>query len=389
MCTDHSHYFEDGGATYHNRYSSYEAFRGQEGDRWKCRLDVGEIEQKKYQKMYISSYQHAANKKAMVNEEDLSSVKTFEAGMEFIRKYHGYDNWFLQIESFDPHEPYYVPEKYRALYDLGKIDINWPAYMPCDDELDKQTLAKEYASLLTMCDTYLGKILDLIDGYGLWDESMIIVNTDHGFLLGEHNYLGKNWMPLHDEIIHIPFFMHLPNVQAREINQLAGTIDIAPTLLDYFGLEIPENMEGRSLLQVLKEEKVIHDYLIFGTHGGHVSITDGEYVYMKASANAENRPFVECTLMPENQRGFFNAQQLQSAKLVEGDKYSNGLPYLKMEGVSKNNSYIWGDMLLKGVQQDELLHDEAVEVRMKDNLARIMEEVQAPIEEFERLGLKK
>ena len=188
LCTDHSHYFEDGGCTYHNRYASWEGFRGQEGDRWKPRLNVPDIETSKYGKKGISLTQHIANKSAQQEEQDMSSVKTFIAGLEFIEEHRQNDNWFLTIESFDPHEPFYVPDKYRKMYDLPQeINLNWPAYMPVDDDLDIVALRKEYASLMTMCDVYLGKVLDMMDKYNMWDDTMLIVNTDHGFLLGEHN----------------------------------------------------------------------------------------------------------------------------------------------------------------------------------------------------------
>lgn len=114
LCTDHSHYFEDGGATYHNRYNTWEGFRGQEGDRW-IPQDEGMLPSQRnaLSKKGISVQQHYANITRQQKEEDMSSVKTFHAGLDFIKKHADKDNWFLQIESFDPHEPFYVPQRYR------------------------------------------------------------------------------------------------------------------------------------------------------------------------------------------------------------------------------------------------------------------------------------
>lgn len=103
LCTDHSHYFEDGGCTYHNRYSSWQGFRGQEGDRWIPKIGVDIKNTSKYNKKGISAIQHEANKSMQKTEEEMSSVKTFKAGLDFIEKYNSSDNWFLSIESFDPH----------------------------------------------------------------------------------------------------------------------------------------------------------------------------------------------------------------------------------------------------------------------------------------------
>ncbi len=390
LCTDHSHYWEDGGATYHNRYSSWQGFRGQEGDRWMPRLGTEVPELPPYHKVTISVQQHLSNQKAQLTEEEMSGSRTYKAGMEFIDKYHDFDNWFLQVECFDPHEPYYVPDKYRKLYQLAdNVLLNWPAYTEIVDEnIDLLALRREYAALITMCDYHLGLVLDQMDKYNMWEDTMLIVNTDHGFLLGEHDYLGKTIWPMYQEMIHTPCFIHVPGVEPRRVEHLAATIDIAPTLLDFFGLEIPENMEGRSLLKAVRDDEKIHDYVLFGAHGGHTCITDGDYVFMKSSATKENKPFVECTLMPTYQRVFFTREQLEIAKLMPGDKFSNGYPYLKVGGTpAANQSHRWGDLLFDVRDGDDEISDEAIESRLKENLVRILKEIDAPSEEFERMGL--
>ncbi|MFX9665242.1 sulfatase-like hydrolase/transferase, partial [Acinetobacter baumannii] len=68
-------------------------------------------------------------------------------------------------------------------------------------------LRYEYAALLSMCDAYLGKVLDAMDEWDLWKDTMLIVNTDHGFLLGEHDWWGKSLQPFYNEVAHIPLFV--------------------------------------------------------------------------------------------------------------------------------------------------------------------------------------
>lgn len=281
-----------------------------------------------------------------------------------------------------------MPQKYRDMYNLSKeIDINWPAYMPVDDDLDLISLRKEYASLVTMCDYYLGKVLDIMDKYDMWKDTMLIVNTDHGFLLGEHNYLGKKFWPMHQEVIHTPFYIHVPNCNIGRRKALCQTIDIAPTLLDYFNLPIPENMEGKSLLPIVKDDKNIHDYILFGVHGGHVNITDGQYVYMKSSKDETNEPYVECTLMPTNMRSFFKGDDLKNAEFVEGDKFSNYIPYLKVKTKTFMKPYIFGDLLFDIKNGEQLIEDKNIENKMKEEMVKIMKYIEVPKEEFERLGL--
>ena len=329
LITDHSHYWEDGGATYHGRYNSYEFFRGQEGDRW---VPQGEADKTlntcPLNKTNVSAIQHLANRRYLVNEEDMPSVRTVNAGVDFLHHYHDQDSWFLQVECFDPHEPFYVPDSYRKLYDCcdSHKAFNFPAYTFVKDKYTEEEilgLRKEYCALLSMCDAQLGKILDTMDTYDMWKDTMLIVNTDHGFFLGEHDFIGKNVPPMFEEMVHIPFFIHVPNAQCdgERRAELAQTIDIAPTLLEYFGLEPLQGIDGRSILGILKNHQKIHDTVLFGVHGGQVNLFDGRYVYMKSPL--AGKPLYNMTLMPTLMRGFISSEEIDKATFVDGGKYSH------------------------------------------------------------------
>lgn len=68
----------------------------------------------------------------------------------------------------------------------------------------------EHAALSSKCGRYLGRILDLMDEYDLRADTMMIVNTDHGDLLGAHGWWGKNAMPLYNEIAQILLYIYDP-----------------------------------------------------------------------------------------------------------------------------------------------------------------------------------
>lgn len=154
-------------------------------------------------KQGISVNQHYRNRLRQQTEEEMPSAMTVAAGLEFLKEHEKKDNWFLQIECFDPHEPFYVPQKYRELYGLPEEEtLNWPRYgmIPSGNyHKDLQNAAKEYAALMTMCDVHVGKVLDFMDEHDMWKDTVLIVNTDHGFLLGEHDCLGKNFPPIYDD----------------------------------------------------------------------------------------------------------------------------------------------------------------------------------------------
>jgi arylsulfatase A-like enzyme len=130
LITDHQHYWEDGGATYHHRYSSFEFVRGQEGDPWKGVVGHFEVPPKTMAHAEEMWRQDWINRSYFTQEEDMPQAQTFRLGMEFIRKNANADNWFLQIETFDPHEPFFTQENYKALYphDYDGPHFDWPPY---------------------------------------------------------------------------------------------------------------------------------------------------------------------------------------------------------------------------------------------------------------------
>ncbi|MEY8446294.1 sulfatase-like hydrolase/transferase [Enterococcus ratti] len=398
LVTDHSHYFEDGGATYHNRYSTWEGFRGQEGDRWVPRKE-GEKTQFYHplNKSGVSVTQHFANRTRQVNEEEMSSVQTIQAGLTFLENYKNEDQWFLQIECFDPHEPFYVPEKYRKLYEENptKTPYFWPKYGRVTEEITEENLIelqKEYASLISMCDHHLGKILDFVEKNNMWKDTLIIVNTDHGFLLGEHNWLGKNVAPMYEEIIHLPFFINYPSSTIEKSCQvLSQTIDIPATLLDYFEIENRLDMDGKSLLPILrKEDTQLHEWVIFGTNGGHVNIYDGRYVYMRASVHPDNGPITVQTLNFSQMRGFFTKDILDKMVLKEGNRFTNQYPYIELAVSTFIDSYSVGHLLFdlkEDPKQENPLNNPELEKKMMEQLVKMMDQIEAPTSEYVRLGL--
>ena len=399
LVTDHSHYWEDGGCTYHTRYTTSELFRGQEGDRWTPQgcadMSLNTCDKNKTNE---SAIQHLANRTRIRTEEDMPSYQTVSAGLEFMRNYHNRDNWFLQIECFDPHEPFYVPDRYRELYDCcdSHEAFNFPAYSFVDgkySEEDIRALRKEYLALLSMCDAQLGRVLDEMDALDMWKDTMLIVNTDHGFFLGEHDFIGKNFPPIFDEVVHIPFFIHDPRVNkdGQRRSALAQTVDLAPTLLRYFGLAPFEDIDGKDLSPVIIDDTPIHEDILYGIHGGQINVDDGRYCYMRSPVD-KDLPVYNMTLMPTLMRGFMRCEEINQAQWVNGGRYANGNMVLQIPCKTTQGGLLSHSNALYDKQSDphqnHPINDENLENRMAEKMRKAMQRAGAPDWQFERMGLE-
>ena len=273
----------------------------------------------------------------------------------------------------------------------GRFD--WPDYAPVQQsEEEIQEARYAYAALLSMCDEQLGKVLDRMDEYGLWKDTLLIVNTDHGYLLGEHGYWAKNYMPLYEEIVHTPLFIYDPRCgkQGERRKALVQTVDLPVTILNFFGIQVPKRMTGQDLEDTVREDKKIRDGALFGIHGAHVCVTDGRYVYMRAPARKENQPLYEYTWMPARMVGFFSRQELMQAELKEGGRFTGELPVPRIPAQCGIPAFAYGNLLFDLTQdpgQEHPLEDPETEARMCRLLTGLMKQEDAPAEQYERLGL--
>lgn len=400
LVTDHVHYWEDGGLTYHTRYETNELVRGQEGDQWKGQVIPPQDVPPKLRKdapdqperMWVQDW---INRSHMSSADDQPMVRTFRLGQEFIRNNREADNWFLQIESYDPHEPFYFEEKYEDFYphDYDGPHFNWPSYAPVTETPEEvEHIRCLYAACVTACDRELGKVLDLMDEYGLWQDTMLIVCTDHGFMLGEHNWWAKNLQPWYNENAHLPLFIWDPRsgkAGARR-RSLVQWIDYPATLLEFFGIPVPADARGVPLGDTIADDKQVREAVLFGIHGGHVNVTDGRYVYMRAPITPDNKPLFEYTLMPTHIRSRFSIEELKTAELVPPFDFSKGVQVLRTEAHPLIDPYSFGTLLFDletDPRQEHPIEDPQIEAMMIEHLIRLMVANDAPPEQFERLGL--
>ena len=221
-------------------------------------------------------------------ESDHNAPSTFATAMQWLER-HYKEDFFLYIDTWDPHEPWdaphYFTENYWPNYDGEIIEPiygrwhNVPGFT--QERLDKAHAC--YCGEISMVDTWVGYLLRHIENMGLMDNTAIIFTSDHGFYFGEHGGLfgkmvyelgadqqyptlddwdkqidGGIWAysPLYEEIVHIPLLIYMPGAPANTYNQITSAVDVMPTVLDMFACNIPEYVDGHSLLDRLTDNSL-------------------------------------------------------------------------------------------------------------------------------------
>lgn len=117
-----------------------------------------------------------------------------------------------------------------------------------------QRYMRDYLKVVKSLDDNVGKLLDELEKEGLLENTLVVYASDQGFYMGEHGWFDKRFM--YEESMRTPLIMRLPEGFNRrgDIPQLVQNIDYAPTFLDLAGLPIPDDMQGVSLLPLLRGE---------------------------------------------------------------------------------------------------------------------------------------
>jgi arylsulfatase A-like enzyme len=117
-----------------------------------------------------------------------------------------------------------------------------------------QRFIKDYLRTIASVDENVGRLLRYLDETGLAENTLLIYTTDNGFFLGDHGWFDKRFM--YEESLRIPFLVRYPpEVKPGSVDDhIVLNVDFAPTFLDYAGVPIPKDMQGRSLRPLLRGE---------------------------------------------------------------------------------------------------------------------------------------
>ena len=393
METDHYHYFHVGGEDYHTQFDTYAFHRGQEGDCWRsATTPPAEPEH-----LGRWSAQYDMNREAFTSAANYSTPKTFTGAIDWLQRNEGADDYVLWVEGFDPHEPFDCPREYVDRYgdDWKGPRYDWTTYREVEEGEEATThLRRQYAGTVSMADEYLGKLFDELERQNSFDDTLIILTTDHGHLIGEHDSTGKNRWHVWNELGNIPLVIKLPgNLHAgQRRSQLTQNIDMMPTLLDFFNVSFEHPIHGESLKEVLeKDAPVKRKAALYGWFGMPVNVTDGSFTYMRAAAREDNGPLYQHFLSPTS----YHFHEVPGAQFFEDAEFGQFLPYTDL-AVLRTRWHMnrWStvkDTQLFNIEDDpgqpRNLAGSEMEEKYVELLKQTMREMDSPEGQYERLGL--
>jgi arylsulfatase A-like enzyme len=221
------------------------------------------------------------NMRDRVREELWFNAQVFQEAARWLEQNRDAERFFLTVESFDPHEPWFVPEHYRRAYDAsnGQEQVVSPyAEVPeLEPDLVRRTRAN-YAGLVTMCDRWFGHLVESLRVLGRLEDTLVIVTSDHGHSLWERRgYIGKRGYPSDPEVVDIPTFVRHPKGLGAGTTSDAWVQhhDLQPTILDALGIAQPAPVDGRSIWPSLVDgARSPRDHVVVGWGSAMTVITE-------------------------------------------------------------------------------------------------------------------
>ncbi len=335
-----------------NLYKGYTAWafnRGQEGD--PCWMDANveltwpvEPHQIRYTpERWLQVLTNRAHRRV---EDDWFAPGTYKLAIDWLNRNYKRENFFLWVETFDPHEPWDPPAWYTKLYDpnfTGRV-FDAPTYGlrkkvgMSDREL--KNLRARYAGEVTMVDACVGRLLAALERLGIREETMIVFTSDHGAYF---DYPGDNGLickpltigadglcmsggrpmkepkqlrPAYTGVARIPLLIHLPGQRkGRRARQVVQPWDLTPTVLEAFGLKAPPEFVGRSLLPICQGRNIRTRYAAVLGNNSLVEVMNPTWLYAVWAGGLRPKALIDLKNDPKQSKNLADKAASTCARL--------------------------------------------------------------------------
>jgi hypothetical protein len=271
-------------------------------------------------------------------------------------------------------------------------------------ERDAVQVRAQYGGKLSMIDHWLGKVLDSLDATNAWEDTVVVLCTDHGHYLGDKDVYnrdvwGKPGIPVYKPLGHIPMLIAWPGVAPATNDALTTSTDIHATLADIFDAPIKHTAHGSSLVPLLNGSSTqVRDWLLTGVWGREVQLVTNEWRYTRGP-QGKNMPQTmwsnRWSTMPIASMPDFKMPMPDSRAVLD---YMPGstIPVIRQPFREGDMLPFWGYakqyetmMFHRGEDPDETVNriDDSIAKDAEELLRVALHHVNAPSEQFERLAL--
>ncbi|MDE0264342.1 MAG: sulfatase [Bryobacterales bacterium] len=231
---------------------------------------------------------YLANRHDWKTDEDHFTPRIMRSAVEWLEHQPRKENLFLWIDNFCPHEPWDPPESYLKLVDPGfaswEVRNICPSPGDSDGYLDAEELRQVlalYAAVVRFVDAWVGYFLAEVKRMGMFDNTMIVVMTDHGEPFGDHGIVRKVRPWGYEELARTFLMIRDPSGGGVDrVDSYVQQTDVTATVLDWLGIDRPAHMTSESLMPlILGQQEKIRDESVCCHYNESISIRHDEWSY--------------------------------------------------------------------------------------------------------------
>jgi arylsulfatase A-like enzyme len=280
--------------------------------------------------------------------------------------------FFFAVGIAKPHLPFVAPKKYWDLYSRAEIPIakfqeknknavdiayhnagemrgytDIPSLLSFTDQkpygitlpIDKQKeLIHGYYAAISYADALVGQLLNTLDSLGLTKNTIIVLWGDHGWHLGDHNLWCKHTN--FEDATHAPLIISSPNIKASKTNSASEHIDIFPTLCDLAGLQIPIELDGKSLVPLMKNPAAsVKEYSISQYPRSNASAENERLGYADANAMGYSIRTAQYRFTIWMKNGYRSNQPFKNELVIGTELYDYKKDPLETVNVANDKNY--------------------------------------------------
>ncbi|HIE53375.1 MAG TPA: hypothetical protein EYP85_16605 [Armatimonadetes bacterium] len=278
---------------FHRGFQSFHWVRGQEFDQWQTQpLPAGYLEQYLKPEVKLEPRrlrvlsQYLKNHLYLAGEEDYPVARTFRWAIQWLERNRTHERFYLYLDTFDPHEPWLVPQRFLDLYDPDwdgpQLIYGNPYHRSQLTAAEHHHLRARYAAVCTMVDYWIGQLLAAVDRLGLRENTLIVLMSDHGKIIGEFGHYGMPPQDTGPALSAVPCIIRHPRGEnaGRRFRGWLYNIDLTATVLALMGVEPKPEVEGQNVWPAVTDgADEFRNYLVTA-HAQMVAVWEEDWLYL-------------------------------------------------------------------------------------------------------------